>query len=131
GKLLRHDRLWSVAERMVGIVMHFDNQSVGANSHSGPRHGKHFVPLARSVTWIDKNRQMTEPLHGRYKAEIERVSRVIGKGSDPSLTKHNVIVAFAHHVLGSHEQLFQRGRHASLEQYRLASATCTLKKLEV
>ena len=42
-------RLCAIAERMVGVGMHFDQQIIGACGHGGARHRRHFVAAARAV----------------------------------------------------------------------------------
>src|SRR5579863_132087 len=57
-ELVGEQRLWAVGERLIGLVMHFDHQSIGADGDGGARQRSDLVALAGSVTGIDKDRQM-------------------------------------------------------------------------
>jgi hypothetical protein len=92
----RQNRLRAVGERMVGIVVYFDEQAVGPGCHSSARKRQHFVPAAGSVRGIHDDGQMAAALHGGYDAEVQRVSCVIGEGADTSLAQDHVIVSLRH-----------------------------------
>ena len=80
---------------------------------------------------INHNRQMAEALDGRYQAQVEGVARVIGKGANAALTEDHVVVAFAHYVLGGHQEFFESGRHAALQQNGFAPASGTFEQRKI
>jgi hypothetical protein len=80
---------------------------------------------------IDDDRQVTQALHGWNNAEIQRIPRMVGEGPHASLAKNHVVIPFAHHVLGSHQELFERGRHSTLDHYWLAGAPSALQQREI
>ena len=63
-ELIGKQRLHAIRQRAIGIVMDFDDQTVGSNGDSGAGERRHFVALARAVAGIDDDGQMAEALHG-------------------------------------------------------------------
>ena len=61
-KVLGEDRLHAVGERLVRIAMDFNDYSVCAYRNRRASEWSDFVALARSMAWIDHNRQVTQPL---------------------------------------------------------------------
>src|SRR2546425_9188451 len=61
-ELRREHRLGAIAERVIGIAMHLDQQAVGAGRHRRTRHRRDLVAPPRSVAGIDDDRKMTELL---------------------------------------------------------------------
>jgi len=49
GELGRRDALRAIGHRVFWIVMHFDNQAIGAGSHRGAAHAIDKITLARSL----------------------------------------------------------------------------------
>src|SRR5205807_305069 len=68
-KLYWVERLDAVGERFVGIVMHLDDQAIGAHRHCRARQWRHLVALPGPVTGIHNDRQVAQPLDGRDDAE--------------------------------------------------------------
>ena len=106
------DGLHAVGERFFGLVVNFDEETVGADGDCGERQGKYFVALAGAVGRIDHDRQMAAALDGRHDGEIQRVARKIGESSDAALAERDLIVSFGQDVFGSHQELVERGGHA-------------------
>src|SRR5438093_7243225 len=57
-ELRREHRLRAVAQRVVGIVVHLDDETVGASGDRGPGHGCHLVAPSRAVAGIGDDRKM-------------------------------------------------------------------------
>ncbi len=131
GELVGVDGLRAVGERLLRLVVHFDDDAVGAGGDGGAGHGQHVVALAGAVAGVDEDGQVAEALHGGNDAEVERVAGVIGKGAHAALAEDDLVVALAHDVLGGHEELVERGAHAALEQDGLAQAAGLLEQREV
>ena len=60
--------------------------------------------------------QVRQVVQHRHGVEVEGVAGAGLEGADAALAQDNVVVALAHDVLGSHEQLVDRAGHAALEQ---------------
>ena len=73
-ELRRKHRLRAVAQRVIGIAMHFDQQSVGAGCDGRASDGGHLVAAPRGVAWIDDDRQVAELLNDWNGGDIERVA---------------------------------------------------------
>jgi hypothetical protein len=101
----------------------------GGNGGAG--HGQHAVATAGAVAGVDQDGQVAEALDRGNDAEVEGVAGVIGKGAHAALAEDDLVVALAHDVLSGHEELFQRGREAALEQDRLAQTAGVLEQGEV
>ena len=130
-KLVGIDGLRAVGERLFGLVVNFDQDAVGAGGDGRAGHGQHAVAPAGAVAGVDENGQVAEALDGGNDAEVERVAGVVGKGAHAALAEDDLVVALAHDVFGGHEELFERGREAALEQNRLAQAAGMLEQGEV
>ncbi len=92
-ELVGEDGLHAVREGFVWLVMDFDEEAVGPNSDGGAGERKDFVTLAGAVAGIDENRQVAAPLDGGDDGEVESVSGDVGKGADPAVAKHYVVIA--------------------------------------
>src|SRR3984957_13507637 len=84
-ELFRQNGLRTIRQRVVRIMMDFNQDSVGPCGYSRARKRQNFVAPARSVRRIHDDRQMAATLHGRNDAEVKRVSRVIGERAYASL----------------------------------------------
>src|SRR5580700_8614917 len=51
-KLIGEQRLRTIRQSLVGLVMDFHHQSIGAHSHRRPRQRSYFIPLTRPVAGI-------------------------------------------------------------------------------
>src|ERR1700728_125297 len=130
-ELIGEERLRSVGERFIRFVVNFDHQTVGTDGYRRAREWCDFVALAGAVAGIDQNGQMTEPLHRGYQAQIERVAGMVGEGPHATLAQRHVVVAFAQNIFGRHQEFFQRGRHAALQQYGLAGASGAFEQRKI
>ena len=48
-------------------------------------------------------------------AQVKSIAGVIGEGAYPALAENHLVIALAHDVLGSHQQLLERRCHAALD----------------
>src|SRR5438874_5874961 len=55
---VRRQGLKAVAQGVLWIWMHFDDQAVGARGHGRPRHGRHQTCLSRAMARIHDDRQV-------------------------------------------------------------------------
>ena len=131
GELVGIDGLRAVGERLFGLVVDFDQDAVGAGGDGGAGHGQHAVAAAGAVAGVDEDGQVAEALDGGNDAEVEGVAGVVGKGAHAALAEDDLVVALAHDVLGGHEELFEGGGEAALEQDGLAQAAGVLEQGEV
>ena len=127
----RRQRLWAVAERVLGVGMRFDEHAVRTRRDPGQRQGQHEVEAAGRVAGVDDHGQMTGDLDHGHGADVEGVARGRLKGPDAALTEDDVAKALFHHVLGGHQELFDRRRGAALEQHRPAEPAQFGQKQEV
>src|SRR2546423_673199 len=54
------ERLRAVGEGMVGIVVYFDEQAVGAGGHSGASHGGNFVAASGAMRRVGEHGKVRE-----------------------------------------------------------------------
>src|ERR1019366_5294652 len=130
-ELVRIDGLRTVRERLLRLMVHFNHHTICTDGNRSARHWQHFVALARAVAWVDKDWQVAELLHGGNNAEVERITRVIGKRAHAALAEDHFVVALAHDVLGGHEKFVERGRHAAFEQHRHAQTASALEQRKI
>ena len=130
-ELVGIQRLVAITEGAVWVAVYLDDEAVGSHRHRRPRQRGNLVALAGSVARIHDDGQMAEPLHRGNYAEIQRVAGVIRKRPHATFTQNDVVVTFAHDVLGRHQELFQRGRHPAFEQHRLARLASAFQQREV
>ena len=133
-ELLEHlgeQRLRSVGERELGVIVHFDEQPVRADGDGRARERQHFLSLAGSVRRIHEDRQVRDPLDVGDRREIERVPGVVDERPHAALAEDHLVVALREQVLGRQQQLLDRGRHAALQKHRLAQASEPLQEREV
>ena len=95
----------TVRERLVGLVVHFDDEPVRAHGDGGARQRQDFFSPPRAVAGIDDDRQVAEPVHGRDNTQIECVARMVCKSPDPALAQDNSVVPLSHDVFRGHEKL--------------------------
>jgi len=125
------DGLHAVGERFFGLVVDFDEKTVGADGYGSERQGKYLVALAGAVRRIDHDRQMAAALHGGHDGEIQSVARKIGERADAAFAERDLIVSFGQNVFGGHEKFVERGGHAALEQNGLFGAAGAFEQRKV
>ena len=113
-EFLGEEGLHAVGEGLVGLVMDFDEEAIGADGDSGARERQNFVPFAGAVAGIDKDGEMAALFYGRHDGEVEGVARKIRERSNATLAEHHVVIALGEDVFGGHEKFVQRGGHAAL-----------------
>ena len=127
-ELIGEDRLRPVRQRFIRLMVNLDDESVGADGDGSAGERRDFVAFAGALAGIDNDRQMAEPLHRRNHAQIEGIAGMVGEGADAALAQQHVVVAFAHHVLGRHQEFFQGRRHAALHHHRNLGPSGTLQQ---
>ncbi len=128
GELVGVDGLRAVREGFFRLVVDFNQDAVCAGGNGGAGHGQNAVATTGAVAGVDQDGQVAEALDGGDDAEVKGVSGVIGEGAHAALAEDDLVVAFAHDVLSGHEELFQGGGEAALEQDRLAKTACLLEQ---
>ena len=96
--------------------MDLDLQAVGTAGGRGERHGLNVARVAGGVAGIGDDGQVRQVVQHRHGVEVEGVAGAGLEGADAALAQDDVVVALAHDVLGSHEQLVDRAGHAALKQ---------------
>src|SRR5258708_6820689 len=104
GEQLREDGLRAVAQRLLRLVVDFDQHPVGPDGNGGSRHRCDLVAFARAVARIDQDRQVTNSLDSRDDGEIEGVAGVVGERPYATFTEYDVVVALGHDVFGREEK---------------------------
>jgi hypothetical protein len=74
---------------------------------------------------------VTAALHRGNHGQVEGVAGEIAEGAHAALAQDHVVIALGHYVFRGHQELIERGRHATLEQDRLARLTGMLQQGEV
>ena len=118
GKLIRIERLGTVTERFIRLMMHLDHQSVRAHRHRRPAEGDHLVPAPGGMTGIDDDGEMAFPLDIRHGRQIQCVAAVMNKGAHASLSENYLCIPALHNVLRRHEPFVDGRRHTPFEHYR-------------
>src|SRR6266849_3194054 len=120
GEVSGLEGLRAIGKSVVGVVVDFDEQAVGAGGYGGAGHGRNFVAASGAVGGIGEHGQVRELLDDRDGGDVERVACVGFKGANAALAEDYVVVAAGEDVLGAEEQLFHGGGHAALEEHGLA-----------
>src|SRR5688572_14557986 len=121
-ELCREHRLGPVAQSAIGIVVHLDDQAVGAGGDGRPRHGRDFIAAAHAVAGIDKDRKMRELLHDRNCRQVQRVAREGFEGANTALAQDHVLIAAGQDVLRRQQPFLHRRSNAALQEDRLTCA---------
>ena len=116
---------------MVGVVVHFDEETVGAGGHRGARERQNFIAASGSVRGVHHDRQVAAALHRGDDAQVQRVAREIGEGAHAALAEDHVVIALGHQVFRGHQEFVERGGHAALQQHRLLRAARALQKRKI
>ena len=122
GEFGGEDGLDAVGEGLLGLVMDFDKEAIGACGYGGAGHGENFVALAGAVAGIDEDGKVAAFFYGGDYGEIESVAGEIGEGADATFAEHHVVIAFGEDVFGGHQEFVESGAHAALEEHRLFGA---------
>src|SRR5882724_10047181 len=117
----RIERLRAVGERVVGIVVDFDEQAVGARGYRGASHCGNFVAPASAVRRIGNHREMRKLLDDGNGCDVERVASVGLEGADAAFAEDDVVVAAGKNVFGAHKKFLHGGGETALEQNGLAN----------
>lgn len=73
-KFVRQNRLHPVRKRALGVVMDFNEQPIGAHGNRSSRKSQDLVTDTGGMAWVDYDRQMAAPLHGRNDGYVQRVT---------------------------------------------------------
>jgi len=87
--------LRAIGKRVIGVVVDFDEEAIGAGGDSGAGHGRHFVAAAGAVRRIRKHRKMRKFFDDRDGGDVEGVAGVGFKGADAALAENDVEIAAA------------------------------------
>src|SRR5215211_4084299 len=109
-------RLLSVAQRLLRIVVRLHYEPVRFSGDCGFGERDHKVAPAGGVGWIHDHRQVRETLGHDDRREVERETRTGLESADASLAEDHVISARARHVLRSQKPLLNGGREPALEE---------------
>ena len=124
-------RLRAIAERVVGVMMHFHEQTVRARRHRRARHRRHLIAASGAMRRIGHHRQVRKLFHHRNRGHVERIARVGFEGADAALAQNHFVIAARKNVFGG-EQQFLNGRGlAALQQDRLANAPQFAQQIEI
>ena len=131
GELAREDGLDAVGEGFVGLVVDFDEEAIAADGYGGAGERENFVAFAGAVAGIDHDGEMAAFFDGGYDGEVEGVAGKIGKGAHAALAEDDVVIAFAHHVFGGHQEFIERGGHATLQKHGKFGAAGAFEEREI
>src|SRR5579859_3929911 len=112
--------LSAVREGVVGVVVDFDQQAVGAGGYRGAGHGGNFVAAAGAVGRVGQHWEVRQLFDYGDGGDVEGVAGVGLKGADAALAEDYVVVAAGEDVFGAEEEFFHGGGHAALEENRFA-----------
>src|SRR5438094_9738236 len=105
---------------MVGIVVDFDEQAIGASGNGGASHGRDFVTAAGAVRGVANHWQVRKFFDDGDGGDVEGVARVGFERADAALAEDDVVIAAGKDVLRAEEKLFHGGGEAALKENRLA-----------
>src|SRR5881275_3000609 len=129
--LFEREGLRAVGECAFGVVVYFDDESVGSGGHARARERHHHVVVARSVRRVDDDGQVRDASNGGDGREVERVARVLGEGAYAALAEDDVVVALGHYVLGGEKPLVEHRRQPALQEHGHARAPRAAQQREV
>src|SRR5580765_8220269 len=97
--------------------MHFNDQTISADSESGATSRSDQFAFAGAVRWVGNHGQMRKLAHQRHGGQVERVARHLAfKGLDATLTEHHVVIAAGKKIFRREQPLFYAGGRAALKQ---------------
>src|SRR5215210_1066147 len=111
--------------------MYLNDQTIGANGHSGPGQWINEVVVTGSMRRVDYDREMRNAVNCRHDREIHGISGVVSKSSDPAFAKDHFVIALSHYVLSGQQELVERRRQSAFQQDRLSSLTGVLEQREI
>src|SRR5216683_99189 len=125
------ERLRAVGERVVGIVVDFDEEAISAGGNRGAGHWRHFVAAAGAVRRIGNHGQVGKFFDDGNGCDVESVAGVGFERANAALAENDVVVAAGEDVFGAHEKFFHGGGHAALEKNGLADFAQRAKEVVV
>ncbi len=131
GEFFGEDGLHAVGEGFVRLMVHFDDEAIGADGNSGAGKRQNFVALAGAVAGIDENGEVAALFDGGNDREVEGIAGKIGEGANAAFAEHDVVIAFGEDVFGGHEKFVEGGRHAAFEQDGFFGAAGALEEREI
>ena len=112
--------------------MDFDHQAIGAGGHRGQRHGSHVIAVAGAVAWVDDDGQMAECSNHRNRGEVQSVARARLERADASLAEDDShAIASGQNIFRGHQEFFDGGREATLEQDRFVGGGDGFQELKI
>ena len=103
-----------------GIVVDLHHQPVGPHRGRRPRQRHDLLAASRPVRGVHQDRQVAHSLDRRHHRQVQRVAREVRERAHPTLAQDHLVVALGEDVLGRHQELLERRRHAPLQHHRLA-----------
>jgi hypothetical protein len=131
GEFGRENGLDAVGEGFFGLVMDFDQEAIGTYGDCRAGEWKNLVAFASAVRWIDEDGEVAAFFYRGDYSQVERVAGKIGEGADAAFAKHDVVVAFAENVFGSHQEFVESGGHAAFQEDGKFGAAGTLEKRKI
>ena len=99
-------RLCSVTPCLLRIVVHLHDQTICACCNRRKAHRFYKIPITCCMRRINNDRQVALLLYDRNNTEIQRVSRITLKGTDPPLTKNDILISAGHNIFCRHQPFF-------------------------
>ena len=114
----RRNRLGTVAECMIRVIMYFYHDTIGPDSDGCLRQVFYHPSLSRSVAGIHNDRQMALALDGKNSGKVQCIARVGFKCSDSPFTENDIVISPCHNIFCTHEPLFYGRTQAPFQQDR-------------
>ena len=131
GEFFGEDGLHAVGEGFFGLVVDFDEQSIGADGDCGAGEGKNFVTLAGAVAGVNQDWKVAALFDGRDDGEVERIAGKIGEGADTAFAEHDVVIALGENVFCCQEEFVKSSGHAAFEKNGELGAAGAFEEREV
>ena len=114
------------------VVVYLNLEAIGLSGGRGACHGRHEAGITRRMARVGNNGQVGKLTKHRELRSRQRccASRRL-KRANAALAEHDLVISFAHDIFGTHKQLVDRSRHATLEQYGLAVTAEFLEQREI
>src|SRR5207302_1469593 len=110
------ERLCAIGESVIGVVVDFDEQAVGARGYRCSSHRRNFVAAPSAVRRIGEHGEMGEFFDDGNGSDVEGVARISLECADAALAENHIVIAAGKYVLGAEQELFYGGGHAALEE---------------